>query len=317
MAVNYIRERNAFYSWLTMNYLSPTAQACWNALFTIYNAQGWPDGWIEAPDMLLRSYMHVSNDALLDARQQLKNKGLLDFIKGNRRASAAKYRLIWITGSDETTDSTGNPEGYPQDYPHTYPQVINNNGFCPEKAAKEAAKAAAKAAAKEADKQADKQAAKAAAKGADLYKTIQDGIGIPDETTPFSDRVKIQLQGSMDARATIAEQLSERQKGYVSWYREFDADASRVEQFRFLLANGKFTYPQLSCALTLAQGKTERGKVSNPLEYIKAVLIDWDKRGLTERREIEHDLTVDLVPTGYYGCKDWDEAHDESVALSM
>lgn len=70
MAVKYIRERNAFYEWLTMNYLSPSAQACWNALFTVYNTKGWPEGWIEAPDMLLRSYMHVSNDTLLDARDR-------------------------------------------------------------------------------------------------------------------------------------------------------------------------------------------------------------------------------------------------------
>lgn len=72
MAVFYIRERNAFYSWLTLNHISPTAQALWNALFTIYNAQGWPDEWLEVPESLLCSYcleiigVHYSLDGVTD-----------------------------------------------------------------------------------------------------------------------------------------------------------------------------------------------------------------------------------------------------------
>lgn len=305
MAVFYIRERNAFYNWLTLNHLSPTAQALWNALFTIYNAKGWPDGWIEAPDMLLRSYMHVSNDALLDARQQLKNKGLLDFIKGNRRVSAAKYRMIWISAQEETD---GNEDGYP----HGYQQVIHNNGYCQEKAVNGADKQADKAAVNGADKQAGKWAAKGAA-----LDIILNGVHTPTINSPFGERVNILQQGIERAREDDCLTLTERQKGYAAWYREFDEDSLRNDQFAYLLANRKYTFPQLSCALTLTQGKYERGKVSNPLEYIKALLNDWDKRGLTEREDIEHDLSVDLAPTGYYGCKDWNEAHGEGVPLSM
>ncbi|MDD3881911.1 MAG: hypothetical protein PHI27_06630 [Eubacteriales bacterium] len=306
MAVFYIRERNAFYNWLTMNHLSTTAQALWNALFTIYNAQGWPDGWIEAPDMLLRSYMHVSNDALLDARQQLKNKGLLDFIKGNRRASAARYRMIWLTlKEDEQTDDTDGG-GYPQ----RYPQNIHNDGHYQDKAAKGADKQEGKEAAKGADKQEGKEAAK----GAALNNTILDGVYTTD--IPFSERVKIQQQLGFERAREEMPSLTYRQQSYVDWYAEFDNDPSRIAQFRYLLANSKFTFAQFGCALTFTQGKCERGKVSNPLEYLKTLLIDWDKRGLTERSQIEGDLTVDLIPTGYYGCKDWDETHD-GAALSM
>lgn len=59
MYVNYVREREAFYEWLTFNTLSPTAQSLWNALFTICNAEGWPEGFCE-------SARHV--DPLLYAR---------------------------------------------------------------------------------------------------------------------------------------------------------------------------------------------------------------------------------------------------------
>lgn len=112
MNINYVKEREAFYEWLTFNTLSPTAQSLWNALFTICNAKGWPDGYIKVPEIMLRSYMHVSSDALLDARNQLKNK----FIKGDRRAAAAAYKLNFFTDEAEVcTEKTGKPADKPAD----------------------------------------------------------------------------------------------------------------------------------------------------------------------------------------------------------
>ena len=120
MVINYVREREAFYDWLSFNTLSPTAQSLWNALFTIYNQKGWPEGFVKVPDMVIRSYMHVSHDALLDARTQLKNKGLLDFTKGERRSSAAAYKLIFFTAGAEVCAEKAdkvadNPAGKPAD----------------------------------------------------------------------------------------------------------------------------------------------------------------------------------------------------------
>ena len=129
MVINYVREREAFYDWLSFNTLSPTAQSLWNALFTIYNQKGWPEGFVKVPDMVIRSYMHVSHDALLDARTQLKNKGLLDFTKGERRASAAAYKLIFFNAesvvctekADKVADKAA---GKPAD---TYKLNVNQN----------------------------------------------------------------------------------------------------------------------------------------------------------------------------------------------
>ena len=120
MVINYVREREAFYDWLSFNTLSPTAQSLWNALFTIYNQKGWPEGFVKVPDMVIRSYMHVSHDALLDARTQLKNKGLLDFTKGERRASAAAYKLIFFTAesvvcTEKADKAADNPACKPAD----------------------------------------------------------------------------------------------------------------------------------------------------------------------------------------------------------
>lgn len=156
MYVNYVREREAFYEWLTFNTLSPTAQSLWNALFTICNAKGWPEGFVKVPDMLIRSYMHVSNDALLDARNQLKNKGLLEFTKGERRASAAAYKLNFFTAEKEVF---------------------------PEKAAKGADKVADKGA----DKPTGKVEDKGAAKGADTNKLNTNRTNSVNQSNFFDD----------------------------------------------------------------------------------------------------------------------------------
>ena len=84
---------------------------------------------MKVPDMVIRSYMHVSHDALLDARTQLKNKGLLDFTKGERRSSAAAYKLIFFTAGAEVCAEKAdkvadNPAGKPAD---TYKLNVNQN----------------------------------------------------------------------------------------------------------------------------------------------------------------------------------------------
>ena len=83
MVINYVREREAFYDWLSFNTLSPTAQSLWNALFTIYNQKGWPEGFVKVPDMVIRSYMHVSHDALLDVGRSSRTKDSLISPKAN------------------------------------------------------------------------------------------------------------------------------------------------------------------------------------------------------------------------------------------
>lgn len=95
-------EREAFYDWLSFNTLSPTAQSLWNALFTIYNQKGWPGRVCESAghgDSLLYARFPRCAPRCEDAC--LKNKGLLDFTKGERRASAAAYKLIFFTAESE------------------------------------------------------------------------------------------------------------------------------------------------------------------------------------------------------------------------
>lgn len=241
MFINYVREREAFYDWLTFNHLSPTAQSLWNALFTICNAKGWPDGYVKVPDILIRSYMHVSNDALLDARNQLKNKGLLDFIKGDRRASAAAYKLHFFTVQADV---------------------------CPEKAGKEADKEAAK----EADKGTGKCAGNPAAKAADTYK-LNTNVNLTVNLNECEDEA-----GEGEELRSYARECA-REDAVIkdvmqSIKRHCGRNATPAESAKLVRVGGVLEMP-FSLLDRAVQQAAQHG-ARDPVSYAITLLNDWD-----------------------------------------
>ncbi len=260
MFINYVREREAFYDWLTFNHLSPTAQSLWNALFTICNAKGWPDGYVKVPDILIRSYMHVSNDALLDARNQLKNKGLLDFIKGDRRASAAAYKLHFFTVQADVY---------------------------PEKAGKEAAKEAGKEAAKEAAKVAGNQAEKAA----DTYK-LNTNVNLTVNLNECEDeageggelRTYAREYARVDALIKDVAQSIKRHCG---------RNATPAESSKLVRVGGVLEMP--FGLLDRAVQQAAQHGARDPVSYAITLLNDWDYWEIRTPEELdEHQALKDM-----------------------
>lgn len=320
MAVFYIRERNAFYSWLTLNHISPTAQALWNALFTIYNAQGWPDEWLEVPESLLCSYMHVGKQALYDARNQLKNKGLLDFQKGNRNKQAVKYRPIWLTPRDEDTAETGDTPipapSFPQSYPQNYPQASEN------------AQSAADNSPSWLENQTNQQTnegtneqTKAPTNQQTNGRTITPPL---NKTTEYGDNNifnKPQQERKTVATMSLTHAPTRTEdlppvplslRHYLQWWDEMDVEGKWRGGFQIFLATdgARYTHQMLNCALTITQNKHDRHLLRNPLEYCKQTLIDWDRRGLTSRPEIEQYLDCDPTTGGYHAGLAWENDHE-------
>lgn len=61
----------------------------------------------ELPTRLIQAELGYSNKTVIDLRNRLKQKGLIDFIEGNRREKAASYILL-VTSSNQTGNQTGN-----------------------------------------------------------------------------------------------------------------------------------------------------------------------------------------------------------------
>lgn len=61
----------------------------------------------ELPTRLIQAELGYSNKTVIDLRNRLKQKGLIDFIEGNRREKAASYILL-VTSGNQNGNQTGN-----------------------------------------------------------------------------------------------------------------------------------------------------------------------------------------------------------------
>lgn len=61
----------------------------------------------ELPTRLIQAELGYSNKTVIDLRNRLKQKGLIDFIEGNRREKAASYILL-VTSGNQIVNQTGN-----------------------------------------------------------------------------------------------------------------------------------------------------------------------------------------------------------------
>jgi hypothetical protein len=61
----------------------------------------------ELPTRLIQAELGYSNKTVIDLRNRLKQKGMIDFIEGNRREKAASYILL-VTSGNQIVNQTGN-----------------------------------------------------------------------------------------------------------------------------------------------------------------------------------------------------------------
>jgi hypothetical protein len=92
MALNYIREINAFYDWLETNSISNSAIVLWHALMHINNKAGWITEFTVAISTL-ETKTGLKKDAVLRARNRLQQVGRIAF-KSRQGQQSAIYSII-------------------------------------------------------------------------------------------------------------------------------------------------------------------------------------------------------------------------------
>ena len=65
----------------------------------------------ELPTRLIQAELGYSNKTIIDLRNRLKQKGLIEFIEGNRREKAASYILVSV--GNQSGNQNGNQNGNP------------------------------------------------------------------------------------------------------------------------------------------------------------------------------------------------------------
>ena len=98
--VNYVREHIRFMEYATDEHLTSSERLLWYALMHIMNqrAQGrlWPDEFIRISNDRLLSYCPMKYDTLSIARNSLKQRGLIEFTKGEKNKKSPAYRMIYF-----------------------------------------------------------------------------------------------------------------------------------------------------------------------------------------------------------------------------
>lgn len=93
--MNYIRQLNAFYKWLKSNKLSPTAIAVYFAILMSNNENGWNE-WFGKSNQDYCKLLGIDEKTFVRARNELREKGLIDFIPGCQKGKYTRYHIVQL-----------------------------------------------------------------------------------------------------------------------------------------------------------------------------------------------------------------------------
>ena len=117
--VNFVREHIRFMEYAVDEGLSPSERLLWYALMHIMNqrAQGnvWPEEFIRVPNDRLLLYCPFKFDTVSAARHGLKQRGLIEYIPGEKNKKAPQYRMnyfcpVYAPSGAERDGEEGNTE---------------------------------------------------------------------------------------------------------------------------------------------------------------------------------------------------------------
>ena len=106
--MNYISLLNMFYERVQCSRVSNNAQLLYYTLLAINNKCSWSD-WFSRTNVSISSMMGISEKSFMNARAELKQIGLIDFIPSKKRGECTKYRILNPTNYStnySTNDST-------------------------------------------------------------------------------------------------------------------------------------------------------------------------------------------------------------------
>lgn len=106
--MNYIELLNLFYERIQCSRVSNNGQLLYYTLLAINNKSSWSD-WFSRTNVSISGMMGISEKAFMNARAELKQLGLIDFIPSKKRGGCTKYHILYPTNSStkySTNDST-------------------------------------------------------------------------------------------------------------------------------------------------------------------------------------------------------------------
>ena len=143
-SINFVREFGLMMEEARKEYLGCRERMLWIALFYIandrakYNAQTqtyeWPSGFFQISHQELDLYCKLNKKAVLELRNHLKQRGYIDFTKGERNAEKPMYKLNYLSlrefGGENDPKEGANmyPKDTPKEGANMYPNTDAKEG---------------------------------------------------------------------------------------------------------------------------------------------------------------------------------------------
>lgn len=302
--VNYVKEHIRFMEFATDHHLSSGERLLWYALMHILNqrAEGnrWPDGMVEIANERLLAYCPMKFDTLATARNNLKQRGLIDYTPGDKRKKAPAYRVNYFDAQaapgERYPEETGRIPGdlyrdadyqqddyqqayasifYPRDYPEKSDNVGDNNG----------------------GNMGDNPGDNPGDKVPNIYINYTKQGYIPKK--PLEEDDDEQRTAIRTRKPARVREAAESWKIHVG--REMSsALAKRIGNYATLAGFGPGVIDR---AVEIAAGRAEK-----PAQYIMAVLQDWATCGVRSSLEAEKLFTLgELAKREGPESEEWDE----------
>jgi hypothetical protein len=108
--MNYIKQVNAFYKFLPNNPLSSNAQCLYSYLLNKNSELGWIEEF-SVSNMIVCGFTSLSRQALDRARNELKQKGYIDYKKGYSNQAGTYVIVSFVTHNDTQSDTQSDTQG--------------------------------------------------------------------------------------------------------------------------------------------------------------------------------------------------------------
>lgn len=133
--INFVAEFRAIMEACRRDSVPGRTRLLWIALFYLANdraqedeqtgAWEWPDEFFPVNNAELATHCPLEKRALLEARNRLKQMGMIDFKAGDNAMKPAKYRMKYLSASQWCKNAPqGVPQGVPQHAPQGVPQHV-------------------------------------------------------------------------------------------------------------------------------------------------------------------------------------------------
>lgn len=100
--MDYIKELRAFQNFMIKNDLPKGAITLWYTLMNIKMTEGEECNWLSVPNKTIECLAGLSRQGVINARESLKQCGLIDFVEGEGRKRSPQYQLLSL--AEEMTE---------------------------------------------------------------------------------------------------------------------------------------------------------------------------------------------------------------------